>query len=582
MENELQRNIVNLQVEITEVNTEIDKYSQDFSKLNEKIDLECQVLCKKYQNENIKWENLQFVNLIDNRGYIAKFCYDDSKVVDIIEVVAEKSFFDIFGEYLEITYKRSALVTKLVKLEKELERLELEQQKIFDDQDKTIFALDKELKELQVINDNVIFKYGLMNANNSLPRVMTLLDEQGNKEPRQQLSVKNGVVDIKIGKKYYVLDLCDVDFAKNTSFYDEIFKNIGTFKAFSSNKRKQFVRFVLLFAGESVKTDNLSDEQLYNKSREYALENFNTNVRKIWDYVNNKLLERCKDISVKDDGSFRDILNSQVIRLSFKEVAKVLGLEYTKNTDFKVRQRIKQDVTFLANMRLQCIKWAEVSDNKRKEVTKQLKNKTYSYEKAELEKTFKSGFHIANTENSAKIEVNGFINVFESFFKGENEKGNGFFRVEFGRSYVNFLIRQNTFKLPATLFEIDGRNKNAYNLGKALVHMMYTKNNLSSKDNQPLTELVYKDNFPLVDTLLQYTCIPNVEQCKNLETRKSYKELIINPFIKALETLQEMCGLSFEFRKKDNKVELEKVKKMKVQEFLKLQLNYKFEPLEKE
>ena len=210
------------------------------------------------------------------------------------------------------------MVTKLVKLEKELERLELEQQKIFDDQDKTIFALDKELKELQVINDNVIFRYSLMNANNSLPRVMTLLDEKGNSEPRQQLSVKNGVVDIKIGKKYYVLDLCDVDFAKNTSFYDEIFKNIGTFKAFSSNKRKQFVRFVLLFAGENVETDNLSDEQLYNKSREYALENFNTNVRKIWDYVNNKLLERCKDISVKDDGAFKDIINNQVIRLSFK------------------------------------------------------------------------------------------------------------------------------------------------------------------------------------------------------------------------------------------------------------------------
>lgn len=107
------------------------------------------------------------------------------------------------------------------------------------------------------------------------------------------------------------------------------------------------------------------------------------------------------------------------------------------------------------------------------------------------------------------------------------------------------MIRQNTFKLHATLFELrDG------------IKTLIPWGSLSSKDNQPLTELVYKDNFPLIDTLLQYTCIPNVEQCKNLETRKSYKELIINPFVK--------------------------VEKMKVQEFLKLQLNYKFEPLEKE
>ena len=573
MENKLQK-------QINQVEQELQELSNKSSELLAEIDKECEKLKAEY-GDFIKWENLQKVNMLKqvDSCYIAMFLNDNHEQV---EVKITHDLFNSWGNYIAYVMQKETLLKKLADLEKEL-------QKIFDDKINTVIAVDKELKELQVINDNSIYRYSLMGVNNSIPRCVTLLDEQGNEildDTVTPLKVKqSGHVDIKVGKKCYCLDLSLFDLGNYTSYYDDVFRNLNTPTMFNTTKRKEFLRYILLFSGEKIDTTNKSDEELYKLSREYAKTYFNTSVRKVWDYLNDLLLKRCKDISLKDDGTFKDIINNQVIRISYKKIALILGLKYDRNTDLDVRARIRNTVSFLSNCRLQLIQWKELSTAKKKELETKIKNKELTPN--EVQAYMKSGFNIPNTELNSKITVDGMISIFDSIFKTESGKKDGFFRLEFNHLYVNFLIRQNTFKLPPTLFEIDAREKNGYTLGKALSQLIYTSNSkIEQLKNKEITKLSYNGKLPKIETLLQYTSIPNVEQAKALYGDKvNYKRYVIIPFLNALNTLHTICNLEYAFynSKKGkwyNYSELEKVKELTIKTFLELQLQFSFLPLE--
>lgn len=574
MENELQQKINTLENELTILEIQRAEYLKI-------IDDECNKLALHY-GDFVSWENLQKVNMIkENNSYTATFIND----VELKEIPITDVLFDAWGLYVTNIMTYGKLRQNLVELEKKL-------QKIFDDRDNTIFAVDKELKELQVINDNSIYRYSLMGVNNSLPRYMTLLNEHGETIPNDTTPLKineHGVADIKVGKKCYCLDLSNFDFLGNySSFYDNMFQNLNTPTIFSSKKRKEFMRYVLLFSGGHIDLTNKTEEELYKESREYAKTHFNTNVRKLWDYLNDLLLKKCKNISIKEDGTFKDIINNQVVRLSYKRIAQVLGMKYNRDTDGVLKNRIKNTVNFLGDCRLQLIQWQELSSLKRKEIQTKLKNKE-KLSSNDLQECFKSGFNIPETKFNSKVTVNGFISIFNSLFKAENEKGNGFFRLEFNHLYVNFLIRQNTFKLPKTLFEIDAKCPSAYTLGKALSSLLYSSNSSPElRHNKDITELEYIGNYPKVNTLLQYTCIPNAEQAKETYGEDvNYRRYIITPFLNSLEVLHNICNLEYSFyNSKKNKEYLREeranIEKLSIKTFLDLQLKFKFLPLEKE
>lgn len=101
----------------------------------------------------------------------------------------------------------------------------------------------------------------------------------------------------------------------------------------------------------------------------------------------------------------------------------------------------------------------------------------------------------------------------------------GYITVKFSQTFSEYLVRLPITQYPISLLSIDERNNNAYAIGLKMAEHFNLDNNQISGNAQ----------FLKVKTLLAYTDLPSVEDCKRL--RRPFTERIKEPFENALDEL---------------------------------------------
>lgn len=102
---------------------------------------------------------------------------------------------------------------------------------------------------------------------------------------------------------------------------------------------------------------------------------------------------------------------------------------------------------------------------------------------------------------------------------------NGYIHIEFTLSMAEYLINLPLTQYPISLLGVDERNNNAYSMGLKMAEHFNLDNNQIKGNAQ----------FLKVKTLLAYTDLPSVEDCKRL--RRPFTERIEEPFENALDEL---------------------------------------------
>jgi hypothetical protein len=611
MINQLQEQINNTVAELDKVNKQIAKYGARIDKAIEKI-------CIK-QNINFTYLDIVKTYEKDNKYYL---CYNT--VNDEIKIT--KPLYQNIGKIGLLFIAKHGNEKHLDKLKQEYTELAKD---VLSRPQKTV-TLNVEKKKLNIIdliNDNTVFQFTIMNSNNSLPLFKKMANDKGKCFYTNEniLHLENNMVHIG----NFMLDLCSYDLFSNDenkkdNFLSEYWETLHVENNFFNKYRKEFCRLSLVFADKPIyfydslmtekekqnliekatkeKTEiiNVSDKtEIFNKSKNYIDRTFTPWVKKTWLAVNNIALKKYKAIQA-DENKKGEFLTDCIVETSVDEILDNLGIVKNRDNDTFNRNQVETSLHVLEFCKLQATKWIEgVGEQEVKKLLKQTeKGQALDFNK--IEKNTKPIFDTLKNFNpkydssitnpdlfgQGRIHKRGFINVIS---KGVVDNA-GHVTLYFSNTYLNYIVKQNNFEITSNLLSIDSRNPNAWSLGVRLAQLLYMQTNSIttkekieerkkkdiSKKNNNLNSCPKKRTVA-IERLLPYTTIPNKDQVKLYHARK-YRTYIITPILTALEVLREWHNLNYELINPatKKKIPLEVAKKVKIDDFIKLQVRYNF------
>lgn len=606
-----------LQAEIDQAVKEFKETKKEYSKLAIKIDRSFNSLNKKHSLQLCYWDIIK--TYTENNKY---FLVHNTKN-DILQI--NKPFFENLGKLGLITLALQSQQKRIEKLKDEYKKLALD---VLNKPEKTI-TLNVEKKKLNIIdlvNDNTVFEFTIMNSSNSLPSFMPIFqNDELNYTNENVVELKNNVV--RIGN--YMLDLCCYNLFTDKEktqddFMSEYWQALNTENNFFNRYRKEFCRLSLVFAdkpiywylGDDEKKAELELQALEEKTtlidlnnkvevlthaKNYVNSKFTPFVKKTWLAVNDIALKRYRTIQ-KDENKKGEFLTDCIVTTSIDEILNAMGIVKTRDNDTVYKKEIEKSLNVLEFCKLQATKWVEgVGEKERAKLIRQKESglaiDVGSSTKPifDVLKNFNPRYDDTITKPDifaqGRVHKRGFVNIIT---KGIiDNQGN--VTLYFSNSYLNYIVKQNNFSITSSLLSIDSRNPNAWSLGIRLAQLLCIQTNsvtAKEKIEKRKQSKIIKKNTKLenrtetrtvvIEKLLPYTTIPNKEQVK-LYNNREYKRYIIKPFLLALEVLKQWHDLNYDLINSTTKekISIDVAEHIKIDEFLKLQVQYNFCTIDK-
>ena len=237
-----------------------------------------------------------------------------------------------------------------------------------------------------------------------------------------------------------------------------------------------------------------------------------------------KLLDFCT-VKLTEQNSLKAASPNTTVKFRLKEYAQMCGIPDTKPSMDKFRRKVKADLDALFRVSME---WKEPSRRECKEA-----------------------------RSFTKTRICTSIGM-----------RNGIVNMTFSPELANYLIQSYIMLYPLGVLKIDERNPSAYHIGKKL--LLHSSNGNNQKSGTANT-------ISVKSLLAVCPDIPSYEEVLNSSNR-SFRERIVKPFEKALNTLNFLTG--WEYYRKTDRVEKSDALKMAFYDFERL--NIRFAVKEKE